>query len=329
LSTRPFIACTVKRLPPPKLIEAARTAISVNPANAPARGMLPEHPPLTPLHIAAITQKFWGPSGVRLTVQFLDSPDAETRRLILQYANLWGSRGANVRFVETAGGGQIRIARAEDGYWSYLGTDCLHVAPGEATMNLQGFTSRTPLSEYSRVVCHEFGHGGIGCPHEHQRREIVGKIDPQKAVPYFREHDGWGADTTTQQVLTALSDADLTALPADVRSIMCYEISGEITFDGQPIPGGTEIDDEDYTLAAKLYPGTGTPTPTPTPTPQPPPAAKLFTLDFSSRKVPKGGRVVFFSPVAIPAGKYDVTAETPTGHETAEAEYVPDPPEES
>lgn len=323
MGTTPFIACTVKRLPPPKLLEAARTALRHNPANRPRTAGVG----LPPERIAALTSRYWQGGGVKLTVQFLDGPDAETRRKILAHMNAW-SESANVQFTETAGQGQVRIARAQDGYWSHLGTDILHVPAGGPTMNLEAFTaSGTPDSEFYRVVRHETGHT-LGFPHEHMRREIVSRIDPQKAIAYFARMDGWDAETVRQQVLTPLDDADLTALPADTVSIMCYQLPGEITVDGRPIPGGNDIDPEDAALCAKLYPKAGTPTPTPTPTPQPPPAAKLFTLDFSSRKVPKGGRVVFFAPVAIPAGKYDVTAETPTGHETAAAEYVPDPPED-
>ena len=55
------------------------------------------------------------------------------------------------------------------GYWSYLGTDVLHIPVDQQTMNLQGFTERTPESEYRRVVRHETGHT-MGFPHEHMRR---------------------------------------------------------------------------------------------------------------------------------------------------------------
>jgi hypothetical protein len=160
-------ACRLKTLPPHQQAEGARRAIEVNPANRPllllAWEMLQRHagcePAAVPRHemLAVLTSKWWGGGGVRLTVGFLDGPDAETRRLILAHMNAW-SKYANVSFVESGADAQVRIARAEDGYWSYLGTDVLSIPPGEPTMNLQGFTAGTPESEYKRVVRHETGH---------------------------------------------------------------------------------------------------------------------------------------------------------------------------
>jgi C1A family cysteine protease len=50
----------------------------------------------------------------------------------------------------------------------------------------------------------------------------------------------------------------------------------------------------------------GTPTPGPGPTP-PAPVKSLFTMTFA-RQVPKGGRVSFTAPVAIPPGTYEVVS---------------------
>jgi hypothetical protein len=228
--TEKYVGCSVRQLPQETLVEAARTAIAENPANAPAISFLLPGGLFAPQHLAMLTSKWWGNGGVKLTVSFLDNPDQATRRLILEHANAWGTR-ANVSFVETAQGGQVRIARAADGYWSYLGTDVLHISANGPTMNLEGFTSNTPLSEYKRVVKHEFGHT-LGWPHEHMRKEIVARIDPQKAIAYFARTQGWNAQMVREQVLTPLLDSEITALASDVVSIMCYELPGEITGDG-------------------------------------------------------------------------------------------------
>lgn len=299
-----YIGCAIRQLPPHQHVEAAARAIKINPSNAPARPpALAALAPLSPEHLALLTSKYWGTKGVKLLVSFLDDPDAETRRKILAHMNAWGTR-CNVSFVETASGGQVRIARARSGYWSYLGTDILSIPPNEATMNLQGFVAQTPDSEYHRVVRHETGHT-LGFPHEHTRREIIDRLDPQKTIAYFLANDGWDAQTTTQQVLTPLADADLTALPSDVRSIMCYQLPAEITRDGAAIPGGLDIDEEDYRLAAQLYPLAVNPPPGPGPGPGPSAGGRLFGLTFS-RQVPARGRVSFPAPVAIPAGRYAV-----------------------
>lgn len=244
-----FIPCSLKTLPFDLLIKAAQTAVQQNPANEPPRQL-----GLSPEHLALVTSKYWGSGGVKLAVAFLDNPDASTRAKILANMNAW-HKSANVEFMESASAdAQVRIAREDSGYWSYLGTDILHIPAGQQTMNLQGFTANTRDSEYVRVVRHETGHT-LGFPHEHLRRELVAKLDPARTIAYFMQTQGWSAQEVQQQVLTPLDEATLTATPhADALSIMCYQLPGLITTDGQPIPGGADIDQSDYDLAAKLYP---------------------------------------------------------------------------
>ncbi len=314
-----FIPCRLIRLPPHQQIEAARAAVAENPMNAPGgveyipapkedeEAAMPKA-----FRLALVTSKWWGSGGVRLTVSFLDSPAADLRARIVQHMNAW-SQSANVQFVETASGGQVRIARTPgEGYYSYLGTDIRQIPAGQPTMNLDSFTMSTPESEFHRVVRHETGHT-LGFPHEHMRRQIVVRIDPAKAIAYFASADGWDAQTVRDQVLTPLEDATLTATPdADVTSIMCYQLPGTITVDGQPIPGGLDIDASDFALAARLYPRSTTPTPTPTPPPTGP--GPLLTLTFAGA-VAKGRVVQFVAKVVIPAGSYGLTPLQP-GHET-------------
>ena len=56
-------------------------------------------------------------------------------------------------------------------------------------------------------------------------------------------------------MLTPLEQGSLIATPsADARSIMCYQLPGAITKDGQPILGGTDIDQWDREFIALIYP---------------------------------------------------------------------------
>lgn len=248
--------CRIAILPIHQQIHSARVAIKANPANATITGILTGYDALPAQHIAALTGKLWPSSGVKATVQFLDQPDAETKRKILLAANAW-NKTANIQFIETNLHGDIRIARTRgQGYWSYLGQDNAHVSADQQTMNLDSFTSSTSDSEYNRVVKHEFGHY-LGWPHEHTRKEIVSKIDPEEAYTYYLKYDGWNRQLVQEQVLNLTPDELLTALPIDIKSIMCYGFPAEIMKDHQPVPGGMDIDDEDYALAAKLYPKSG------------------------------------------------------------------------
>jgi len=45
-------------------------------------------------------------------VQFLDSPSVALRKRVVLHLNAW-SKTANVRFLETSGTGQVRIARRD------------------------------------------------------------------------------------------------------------------------------------------------------------------------------------------------------------------------
>ena len=60
-----------------------------------------------------------------------------------------------------------------------------------------------------------------------------------------------------QQVLTPLDERSIFATPPDQDSIMCYQLPGEITRDGQPIRGGMDINQTDFAFAGRIYPKPG------------------------------------------------------------------------
>jgi len=57
----------------------------------------------------------------------------------------------------------------------------------------------------------------------------------ESAYDHFLRTQGWDRTTVDQQVLTPLDDRTIFGTPADATSIMCYQLPGEITRDGQPI----------------------------------------------------------------------------------------------
>lgn len=251
------LSCIIKKLPEEQAILAAATACEINPANRPLHTDVPH-----PLFIALVTSKYWGAGGVNLTVGFMESIDDALASKILSYMNLWNTRGANVKFVRTKTSPQVRISRGSGGYWSYLGTDILHVPTNQQTMNLEGFTLNTPETEFARVIPHETFHT-CGAPHEHMRKSLVALLDPAKTIAYFQRMQGWSASMVQQQVLTPLDEVTLMSTPPDQDSIMCYQIPGECTVSGQPIRGGAKIDESDFAFAAKVYPGAALPPPPP------------------------------------------------------------------
>ena len=260
-----LITCNPRTLPPEKIVAAAANAVDINPQNRSVLedlpGVLPDFSP-TPEALAVTTAKYWGASGVRLTVGFLDNPSAELRARILNHLNAWNET-ANVVFVETADAehAQVRINRARmpqpewNGYWSYLGTDILMFeGPLGQTMNLQEFTMNTSDQEFHRVVRHEAGHT-LGFPHEHMRRVLVERIDRDKAIAFYRALTGWSEAQIIRQVLTPLEESSLIGTSvADPDSIMAYQVPGQVTIDGEPIPGGLDISPLDREFVGLIYP---------------------------------------------------------------------------
>lgn len=256
-----IITCRPKSLTAEQAVIAARRSIEVNPANAMGSRRVMRTPAGRrggPRRLVLLTGSRWPETGIKLTVQFLDNPSKELRRLILLHMNAWNET-ANIEFLETNNTGMVRIARFDHpksmaGYWSYVGTQILGIAEDEPTLNLEGFTARVSDAEFRRVVRHEAGHT-LGFEHEHLRSELVAKIDRKKAFAYFEETEGWTKAETSEQVLTPLAKKSIFGTTeADPISIMCYEIPAEITKDGKAITGGLDIGVRDRAFAAEVYP---------------------------------------------------------------------------
>ena len=254
-----ILTCTPKRLPETAIDQAIAKAVETNPLNhapvAAVRAMMPGRS-IDRASLSILTARKWKTKGVKLTVAFLDGPPKDLRARIIGHMNAW-AKTANVKFTETAGKGQVRIARMDGddgGYWSYLGTDILLINKNQPTMNLEAFTMKTPESEFVRVVRHETGHT-LGFPHEHMRSELVKLIDEQKAIAYYMATQGWTEAEVRAQVLTPIENGSILGTPrSDTNSIMCYQVHGGLTKNGQPIPGGSDIDQLDYEFAASCYP---------------------------------------------------------------------------
>lgn len=255
------IVCRPRSLPAAKMAAAASRAVTINPANA-IEHRLVERTPVGrhggPRRLAVLKGRRWPVTGVKLSVQFLDTPPKDLRTRILSHMNAW-DKTTNVLFTETRSTGQVRIARLDKpesmaGYWSYIGTEILDVDKDEPTFNLDGFTMQVSEAEFKRVVRHEAGHT-LGFEHEHMRSDLVKRIDPAKAIAFFDHDQGWTEAETRAQVLTPLSDASLMGTTeSDPTSIMCYQLPGSIMRDGKPIVGGRDINARDFEFAASVYP---------------------------------------------------------------------------
>jgi hypothetical protein len=254
----PTGGCRIMQLPPRLHQRAAATARATNPVNAPLAEVSLPSGVLTPQRLTLLTTTYWGAQQRQLSVSFLDDAENALQKKILDHMNAW-SKAIDITFALTQGVGDVRISFGSGGFYSYLGTDIKLIPSDQQTMNLEGFSMSTADSEFFRVVRHETGHT-LGFPHEHMRRELIKRIDPQKAYPFFLETQGWDKAMVDAQVLTPLDEASIRGTAtADQDSIMCYQLPGSITFDGQDIRGGTDIDQSDYEFASSVYPKIGAP----------------------------------------------------------------------
>lgn len=245
--------CRLMPLPPRLQQQAAAVAAKENPANAPLLELSAlGDGVLDPQRLTIYTSRYWGPKPKTLTVSFMETTAADLRARIVGHLNAWAQFGG-ISFAETSGTGDVRISRRPGGYWSYLGTDIKLIPANRPTMNLQGFSMSTSEEEYRRVVRHEAGHT-LGFPHEHMRQALVARIDREKAYDYFRRTQGWDQAMVDQQVLTPLDPTKIIGTEADQDSIMCYQLPGEITVDGEPIRGGLDINPLDSAFTATIYP---------------------------------------------------------------------------
>jgi hypothetical protein len=174
--TRARIAAFLKKLQP--ILDSQRT-ISTQDANRIASEQRQESTSGRPVKVGdQIQRKLWQ-NGKTLHFRFIGGTSALQQR-IADVAQEWTKTGANISFVfDNSPDAEIRIGFADEGSWSYVGTDALAVPKREPTMDF-GILAHVNLSEdeFRRTVLHEFGHV-LGFIHEHQ--------SPKANIPWNKE----------------------------------------------------------------------------------------------------------------------------------------------
>jgi len=190
-------------------------------------------------------------NGSTLRVRFMGGTAAQQRVAREQAA--WWTEVANLKItVDNAPNAEFRIAfDANDGAWSYVGTNCRGIPLNEPTMNL-GFLD-------GGTAAHEFGHA-IGLAHEHQNP--AGGIQWNEAVvirELAKSPNFWDEQTTRHNVLQRYTADQINGTVFDPKSIMLYFFPAEWTLNGI----GTEANevlsslDKSFIAGAKMYPKTG------------------------------------------------------------------------
>src|SRR5262249_13757272 len=135
--------------------------------------------------------------------------------------NLEGSRyRAEVRGDNRRDGGRDpHRCQADDGSWSYIGTDILKYQDLGRTMNY-GWDLTTIWGHATAL--HEIGHT-LGLPHEHQNPGAGIVWNEPKVYAYFSgPPDNWDHDTIFSNIIKKLRESDVEGSRWDPQSIMHY-----------------------------------------------------------------------------------------------------------
>ena len=189
-------------------------------------------------------------NGSTLRVRFIGGTAAQKAKVREQAG--WWTAHANLKFAfDDAPDAEIRISfDADDGAWSYVGTDCRGIPLNEATMNL-GFMD-------GGTTAHEFGHA-IGLAHEHQNP--AGGIQWNEAVvirEMAKSPNFWDEATTRHNILRRYAADQINGTAFDPKSIMLYFFPADWTLNGI----GTEANevlselDKQFVAGARMYPRT-------------------------------------------------------------------------
>ncbi len=189
--------------------------------------------------------KLW-PNGSRIKIGFLGG-NAQQHDMVKSIAPKWTDY-ANLTFDFTeVSEAQVRITFADDGAWSYVGTDALNISPSQATMNY-GWLDQS-------VILHEFGHM-LGMVHEHQNpidnpiqwnREQV--IEDLSGPPNY-----WDLPTIEHNIFERYSQTQINGSTFDPDSIMLYEFPASWTLNGVSTHSNDDLSELDRAFARMVYP---------------------------------------------------------------------------
>lgn len=208
--------------------------------------------------MAVLTGKKWD-NGRTLKVGFIDGV-AEVQQRVIPFAKKW-EQFANLTLdfspVPAGTTPDIRISFAQDGSWSYLGTDALGIRDDLCTMNFGWLTPEVSDREYERVVVHEFGHA-LGAIHEHQSPGATIPWDKDAVYKYYGgPPNNWSKEEVDVNLFELYSKTITQFSQFDPKSIMLYAIPNDLTLGDYEVGWNTTMSDTDKTFIASLYPKAG------------------------------------------------------------------------
>lgn len=232
-------------------------------------------------------------NGSTLRVKFMGGNASQ--KAIAKEQALWWSEHANLKFeFGTDPNSEIRISfNANDGAWSYVGTDAREVPVNQATMNL-GFLD-------GGTAGHEFGHA-IGLAHEHQNPAGGIQWNEEEVIralagpPNF-----WDEEMARHNVLAKYQANQINGTAFDPDSIMLYFFPVEWTTNGIATKENDILSalDKEFVAGAKMYPKDGGGVDTAT-------VIKVNDTKRTSAEIGMPGEEDLFKFKAATAGNYEI-----------------------
>jgi hypothetical protein len=173
--------------------------------------------------------KMWV-NGTNLTYFFFKEPahwrgGSNQEQAVRNAFSTWKDLGIGLTFqeVDNATDAMIRIGFDQsDGSWSYVGRDCIDIAPDpEKRTTNYGWDLTTP---YGRdTALHELGHV-LGFPHEHQNPRAGIVWDEEKVYESLgAPPNNWPRDQTYWNVIRKIPANTVDGSAWDKDSIMHYQ----------------------------------------------------------------------------------------------------------
>lgn len=217
------------------------------------------------------TYKLWD-AGDTLNVCF-QGGTTEVRAFFVQESKIWDD-AASINFdfgaapayrtCQTADNSHIRVAFANNGNWSYVGTDALSIDKTKPTLNVVAPANLQPASrQFGGTILHELGHA-LALLHEHQSPESNCSEQFNWDMIYTSlgaPPNGWDKQKVDQNLRPLVESPRYRTTAYDRKSIMHYSLPREWFLSssaGCIVPRNDKPSATDMTTIAESYPATTT-----------------------------------------------------------------------
>ena len=248
-----------------------------------------------PTRAAFQIAKLW-PNGSTIRIRFLGGTAAQ-RDQVKQHAVKWTAQ-ANLKFeFVDSGSTHVRIAFADDGAWSYIGTDALGIPADQPTMNF-GWLDEG-------VILHEFGHM-LGMIHEHQnpRDNPIQWNKPVVNAALGGSPNFWDQATIDHNMYAQYDVNQINGSALDPKSVMLYSFPATWTLNGFHTDPNEVLSAVDKEFAKRVYPSAGPPAGGP---------VELSVIEAPvEASIGQPGEEDLYKFTARAAGRYTIETDGPT-----------------